>query len=67
MKATVEQRFTLPEDQVVVKMTPAEAKELHHQMLAFWQSLSVGRQPPRGDSPFALIFAELERVIKEMP
>lgn len=57
--------YTQASADVVVTMNRAEAEELQAQMKAFWEGLSVGRQPPTGDSPFARIYAELSRVLQK--
>jgi len=46
-------------------MSETDARELRHQMKAFWENLSVGRQPPSGNSPFAQIYIELGKALGE--
>jgi hypothetical protein len=51
---------------ITVVMTEADAKELRHQMAAFWQNRSVGcTLLVSGDSPFAQIYNELGKALGE--
>jgi len=67
MKATRRHQAStvIPLDHVAVTMSETDARELRHQMKAFWENLSVGRQPPSGNSPFAQIYIELGKALGE--
>ena len=54
------------ETHILIESSKDDARELRSQMLAFWKTLAVAQQHPHGDSPFARLYAELDRVLKEV-
>lgn len=49
-------------NEIMVTMSEGDTAELMHQMKAFWENVSIHRQPPSGNSPFARLYEQIKRL-----